>query len=71
MGKLCIKIDLDLCQGHGVCQAEAGEVFELQESDAPYPQAVVIKSDISIEEREKVLKAEKFCPNAAITVTEE
>ena len=71
MGKLCIKIDLDLCQGHGVCQAEAGEIFELQETEAPYPQAVVIKSNISDDEREKVLKAEKFCPNAAITVTEQ
>ncbi|WP_372749068.1 ferredoxin [Litorivivens sp.] len=71
MTKLCIKIDLDLCQGHGVCQAEAGEVFELQDTDAPYPQAVVIKENVGNDDREKVLKAEKFCPNAAITVTEE
>lgn len=71
MSKLCVKVDHDLCQGHGVCQAEAPEVFELQETDAPYPQSVVIMDSPGEAYREQILKAEKFCPNAAITVTEE
>lgn len=71
MAKLCVKVDLDLCQGHGVCQAEAPEVFELQETDAPYPQSIVLIDNPDERYREQVLRAERFCPNSAITVTEE
>lgn len=71
MAKLCIKVDLDLCQGHGVCQAEAPGVFELQETDAPYPQSIVLIENPDADYREQVLRAERFCPNSAITVSEE
>ncbi len=71
MSKLCVKIDLDLCQGHGVCQSESAEVFELRETDAPYPQAIVLIENPGEEYKEKVLRAERFCPNSAITVSEE
>ncbi len=70
MGKLCVKVDLDLCQGHGVCQAESPALFELQETDAPYPQAIVLIEKPGEDYREQVLRAEKFCPNSAITVSE-
>lgn len=71
MSKLYVKVDLDLCQGHGVCQAEAADVFQLQETDAPYPQSIVLIENPDEIHREQVLRAARFCPNSAITVSEE
>jgi ferredoxin len=70
MTKLCVKIDLDLCQGHGVCQSEAPEVFSVEDTGEAYPQAVVLLDNPGPEYRDQVLQAEKFCPNSAIRVSE-
>lgn len=71
MSRLVVKVDLDLCQGHGVCQAETADVFQLQETDAPYPQSIVLIEHPGEAHREQVLRAARFCPNSAITVSEE
>ena len=61
-----IAVDLDLCQGHGVCCSEAPELFELAgdkvrvRNDAPPPDL-----------RAAARLAAKYCPTLAITIQEE
>jgi sterol 14-demethylase len=64
----CIRVDIDLCQGHGVCGNEAPEVFALDEAELkvrvldPRPDAV---------HRPAVESAVRHCPTRAIRVVEE
>lgn len=70
MSRLTVKIDRDLCQGHSVCMAEVPEVFRVVETDAPYPQVELISENPPESLREKLKRAERFCPNSVITVIE-
>lgn len=59
--------DLDLCQGHGMCQEEAPEVFRVVESDDGsygHVEILVAEPDASLHERVK--EAVAFCPNRAL-----
>ncbi len=62
-----IAVDLDLCQGHGVCESEAPDVFELGKGDT------VTLLDLSPGEdrRAGVEAAVRFCPTTALTILEE
>lgn len=62
-----IVVDFDLCQGHGACEGEAPDVFELDQEgklqilqEAP-PEAL----------REQVERAIKYCPTMAIKIEED
>ena len=61
-----IAVDLDLCQGHGVCCSEAPELFEMAGDkvrvlrDAPAPAQYAAAR-----------LAAKYCPTVAITIQEE
>ena len=58
------RVDIDLCQGHGVCVNEAPEVFQL-EGDGP----VSILLDEAPESlRAKLADALRYCPTGAIAV---
>ena len=57
-----VRVNPDLCEGHGKCQASAPEVFELREDDLSY----VVLEDIPEELREKVERAIRLCPRQAI-----
>ena len=59
-----VKVDFDLCQGHGVCEGEAPEVFELDDDG----KLTVLQEEAPGELREKVLQAKKYCPTMAISV---
>lgn len=62
-----IVVDRDLCQGHGVCESEAPEVFAV-----PKHGQVEIKDGTPPEElRAKVALAVKYCPTHALTIVEE
>ncbi len=61
-----VRVDLDLCQGHGVCANESPEVFEL-DGDV----ARVIEEQPAAERHEGVRLAAKYCPTGAITIEEE
>lgn len=59
-----IVVDFDLCQGHGACEGEAPEVFELDDDgkltlllESP-PEAL----------RDQVEMAAKYCPTMAIEI---
>ena len=59
-----VRVDIDLCQGHGVCVNEAPEVFQL-EGDGP----VSILLDEAPELlRAKLADALRYCPTGAIAV---
>jgi ferredoxin len=60
--------DLDLCQGHQNCQAEAPTVFGFDEA----ADTVVLLDEHPDESlREAVREAVKYCPAMALTLEEE
>ena len=62
-----IVVDLDLCQGHGVCESEAPEVFAVAKKGQ-----VTVKDETPPEElRAKVEMAVKFCPTHALRIVED
>jgi ferredoxin len=63
-----IQVDLDLCQGHGVCAGEAPDVFAL---DAATSKVVVLVEAPSEAMRARVAAAVKYCPTRALRVVEE
>ncbi len=58
-----IKVDYDLCQGHGTCKGEAPDVFDVDEDKL---RAVVLREEPAAELYEKVRAAAKYCPTQAI-----
>jgi ferredoxin len=61
-----IVVDLDLCQGHGVCCSEAPELFELERDK------VRVRNDRPAPEFHAAARvAAKYCPTHAIRVQEE
>lgn len=65
-----LSIDRELCQGHGICAAEAPALFQLIETDAPYPQAQVLLEQPPEDLRALAQKAARYCPNGAIRLIE-
>jgi ferredoxin len=63
-----IKVDRDLCQGHGVCQSEAPELFDV---DREILQVVVKDAHPPESLREKVNAAVRYCPTRALAIEEE
>ena len=62
-----IVVDRDLCQGHGVCESEAPDVFSVDKAgnltvlDETPPDAL----------RAQVEQAVKFCPTHALKIQED
>ena len=65
-----IKVDLDLCQGHGVCAGECPEVFDVRDQPGSYPQVVVLQETPPESLRTKVMEAVRGCPNRVIRIEE-
>ncbi len=62
-----VSVDLDLCQGHGVCESEAPTVFLLAKNET-----VTVLDDRPAESlRAEVEAAVRFCPTSALHITEE
>lgn len=62
-----IVVDYDLCQGHGVCESEAPNVFAV----AKKGQVVVKDESPPPEQRAKAEMAVKYCPTHALKIVEE
>jgi ferredoxin len=60
--------DLDLCQGHQMCQSEAPDVFGFDE-DAD--RVVVLQERPDESMRSQVEAAVKYCPAMALTIEED
>ena len=63
-----VRVDLELCQGHGMCQEEAPEVFRVVDRAGRYAQVELLLEQPPEALREKVLAAARYCPNRVITV---
>ena len=65
---MIVTADLDLCQGHQMCQGEAPEVFGFDEfSD----QVVVLQEFPSETLRKQVRAAVQYCPAMALAIEED
>jgi ferredoxin len=62
-----VSVDIDLCQGHGVCESEAPTVFELGKN----PKVTILTDNPDQALRAAVESAVRFCPTSALHITEE
>jgi len=62
-----IVVDRDLCQGHGVCESEAPEVFSVSKDAV----LTVVDPTPADAQRPAVELAAKYCPTHALTIVEE
>ncbi len=60
--------DVDLCQGHQMCQAEAPGVFGFDEAA---DEVVVLEEHPDESRRAEVLAAVKYCPAFALSIEDE
>jgi ferredoxin len=60
--------DLDLCQGHQMCQSEAPEVFGF---DKAADKVVLLLEHPPDEQRDDVRRAVVYCPAMALSVVDE
>ena len=61
-----VVVDRVLCQGHGVCESEAPEVFEVSKKG----ELTVLQETPPESEREHVEQAVKYCPTHALSIEE-
>ncbi len=66
-----VKIDIALCQGNGLCQEEAPEVFRVTEVKGAYDQVELIVEQPGEALRQKVEAAVRYCQNRVIRIAEE
>ena len=60
-----VSVDLNACQGHGVCHMSAADVFELDEMDG---HSIVITDPVPRELEADAQLGADSCPERAITV---
>jgi ferredoxin len=60
-----VSVDLDTCDGNGVCMSICHEVFDVREDGLH-----VLQEEPSEELRQRLIGAEVSCPTQAITVKE-
>ncbi len=61
-----IEVDLDLCQGHAVCQAESPEIFSVPK----HGKAQLLRAPDD-RDRADVENAVRYCPTQALSVVED
>ena len=60
-----VRVNQDLCQGHGACRMTAPHLFFAREEDG---QAYVLSEDVKPEDEEIVKLAVESCPEHAIVL---
>lgn len=61
-----VVVDLDLCQGHGMCEMEAPDVFS---TERDHVELLDENPDESL--RAEVTAAVRYCPTQALKIVEE
>ena len=61
-----IEVDRDLCQGHGVCESEAPEEFEVSKAG----DLTVLVAFPGPDQRKLVEAAVRFCPTHALRIVD-
>jgi sterol 14-demethylase len=62
-----VVVDRDLCQGHGVCESEAPDVFSVSKDAV----LTVLDETPGDAQRKAVDAAVKYCPTHALTIVED
>ncbi|WP_067843557.1 ferredoxin [Nocardia lijiangensis] len=62
-----ISVDLDLCQGHAVCQSEAPAVFTVPKRG----HVEILDPSPGQEQREAVASAIRYCPTRALSLVDD
>lgn len=62
-----IVVDRELCQGHGVCESEAPEVYEVSKAG----NLTVLDETPPADSRARVELAVTYCPTHALSIVEE
>lgn len=62
-----ISVDRDLCQGHGVCESEAPELFSVSKDGV----LTVLDETPPESQRAAVELAVKYCPTHALSIEED
>jgi ferredoxin len=68
MKKMHVKVDLEACQGHGLCYFAAEALYEIRDSDG---RAIVLLDPVPDDMHEAARKSADVCPERAITIIEE
>jgi ferredoxin len=63
---LQIEINLEFCQGHGVCESEAPKVFRVNDDD----KAELVDSAPGDDQRAAIEIAVKYCPTRALKIVQ-
>ncbi len=61
-------VDLELCQGHGVCEVEAPQIFRVVDRPGDYPRVEVILEQPPVALRDRLEAAVRYCPNRVISI---
>jgi sterol 14-demethylase len=62
-----ITVDRDLCQGHGVCESEAPEVFSVSKKGV----LTILHESVDPDLRGAVELAVSYCPTHALRIEED
>lgn len=62
-----VKVDFDLCESNGVCEAMAPDVFQLDDDDF----LQVDDPRVTDANRERVERAVASCPKSALSIVED
>ena len=62
-----IVVDRDLCQGHGVCESEAPDVFSVSKKGV----LTIVDENPGEAKRATVEQAVAFCPTKALRIEED
>jgi ferredoxin len=66
MKAIVVDVDIDRCQGHGLCNAVAPEIYALD--DDGY--CTIGRVELPVDRLDHARRGAKNCPEMAITVTE-
>jgi ferredoxin len=66
MGCFRIEVDLDLCQGHAMCELEAPDYFSVPKRG----KVEILDNEPADEARDEVQNAVDMCPTHALTIRE-
>ncbi|GAC83064.1 ferredoxin [Gordonia paraffinivorans] len=61
-----IEVDLDLCQGHGMCEMEAPGIFEARRDHVE-----ILEPEPDESRRAEVEAAVQYCPTQALRIIED
>jgi ferredoxin len=64
---LRIVVDMDLCQGHGVCESEAPDVFEVNR----HRKVELLQDPPDESLRSQLELAVKYCPTHALSIVDD